>query len=333
MRISMKQKGLIALLILIIIAVIWAIWFMYKSPSSLILYGNVDIRTVNSSFRVSGRLIQLNHEEGDSIKQGDLLAKLDAKPYQIALNKAKANLMVKQAQLDLMLTGYRKEEVAQAAAQVLQYQASYDYAENNYQRMVKLMKSSSISKDQLENSLTLRNQANANLQTAKQKLDQLTNGYRKEEIEAAQATVQAAKAELDQAELNLSDTELYAPTDGTILTRAVESGTMLTAGTPIYAISIDRPVWVRAYIDEVNLHQAIPGKTVYVYTDSQPDKPYIGQIGFVSPTAEFTPKTVETPVLRTDLVYRLRIQIRQTGDGQANDMLRQGMPVTIKFAE
>lgn len=329
----MTKKRLIPLLLLIIILISGAIWFINKSPSSLVLYGNVDIRTVNSSFRVSGRLMQLNYEEGDHIKQGDLLAKLDANPYQNAVNQAKANLMVKQAQLDLMINGYRKEEVAQAAAQVLQNQASYDYAENNYQRMVKLMKSLSISKDQLENSLTLRNQANANLQTAKQKFDQLTNGYRKEEIEAAQATLQAAQAELDQAKLNLLDTELYAPTDGTILTRAVESGTMLTAGSPIYAISIDRPVWVRAYIDEVNLHQAIPGRTVYVYTDSQPDKTYIGQIGFVSPTAEFTPKTVETPVLRTDLVYRLRIQIRQTGEGQAYDMLRQGMPVTIKFAQ
>ena len=329
----MTKKRLIPLLLLIIILISGAIWFINKSPSSLVLYGNVDIRTVNSSFRVSGRLMQLNYEEGDHIKQGDLLAKLDAKPYQNAVNQAKANLMVKQAQLDLMINGYRKEEVAQAAAQVLQYQASYDYAENNYQRMAKLIKSSSISKDQFDNSLTLRDQAQANLQTAKQKLEKLTNGYRKEEIEAAQATVQAAQAELAQAELNLSDTELYAPSQGTILTRAVESGTMLTAGSPIYAISLDRPVWVRAYIDEINLHQAIPGRKVYVFTDSQPDKPYVGQIGFVSPTAEFTPKTVETPVLRTDLVYRLRIQINETGQGQADDMLRQGMPVTIKFAQ
>ncbi|MCX8617237.1 secretion protein HlyD [Gilliamella sp. B2923] len=329
----MTKKRLIPLLLLIIILISGAIWFINKSPSSLVLYGNVDIRTVNSSFRVSGRLMQLNYEEGDPIKQGDLLAKLDAKPYQNAVNQAKANLMVKQAQLDLMINGYRKEEVAQAAAQVLQYQASYDYAENNYQRMAKLIKSSSISKDQFDNSLTLRDQAKANLQTAKQKLEKLTNGYRKEEIESAQATVQAAQAELAQAELNLSDTELYAPSQGTILTRAVESGTMLTAGSPIYAISLDRPVWVRAYIDEINLHQAIPGRKVYVFTDSQPDKPYVGQIGFVSPTAEFTPKTVETPVLRTDLVYRLRIQINETGQGQADDMLRQGMPVTIKFAQ
>jgi HlyD family secretion protein len=62
------------------------------------------------------------------------------------------------------------------------------------------------------------------------------------------------------------------------------------------------------------------------YTDGRPDKPYHGKIGFVSPTAEFTPKTVETPDLRTDLVYRLRIVVTD-----ADDALRQGMPVTVTF--
>lgn len=329
----MNKKYLIALSLLIMVGLGGGIWLLCPKSIPLILYGNVDIRTVNSSFRVNGRLMQLNYEEGDQVKQGDLIAKLDPQPYQIALAQAKANLMVQQAQLDLVTTGYRQEEIAQAAAQVSQYQAAFDYAESNYKRMAKLMNSSSISKDQLDNSLTLRNQAQANLQTAQQKLDQLTHGYRKEEIESTQATVAVAKAQLEQAELNLTDTELYAPSNGTILTRAIEPGTMLTSGSAVYSISLDRPVWVRAYIDEINLAQAIPGRTVYIYTDARPDKAYIGKIGFVSPTAEFTPKTVETPVLRTDLVYRLRIQIKQTGDGKADEMLRQGMPVTIKFSQ
>ncbi|MNU03140.1 putative efflux pump membrane fusion protein [compost metagenome] len=63
-----------------------------------------------------------------------------------------------------------------------------------------------------------------------------------------------------------------------------------------------------------------------IETDSRPGKPYHGKIGFVSPTAEFTPKSVETPDLRTDLVYRLRIIVND-----ADDALRQGMPVTVHF--
>ncbi|MDN7221285.1 efflux RND transporter periplasmic adaptor subunit, partial [Klebsiella pneumoniae] len=118
-----------------------------------------------------------------------------------------------------------------------------------------------------------------------------------------------------------------APSDGTLMTRAVEPGTMLNAGGTVLTLSLTHPVWVRAYVDEKNLGQAQPGQEVLLYTDSRPDKPYHGKIGFVSPSAEFTPKTVETPDLRTDLVYRLRIVVTD-----ADGALRQGMPVTISFS-
>ena len=149
-----------------------------------------------------------------------------------------------------------------------------------------------------------------------------------QDIEQAKATLEQAQAELAQAELNLHDTTLTSPSDGTLLTRAVEPGSMLSAGGTVLTLSLTRPVWVRAYVDERNLSQAQPGREILLYTDGRPDKPYHGKIGFVSPTAEFTPKTVETPDLRTDLVYRLRIVVTD-----ADDALRQGMPVTIKFSD
>lgn len=96
----------------------------------------------------------------------------------------------------------------------------------------------------------------------------------------------------------------------------------------MFTVSLTRPVWVRAYVDERNLDPRPAGRKVLLYTDGRPDKPYHGQIGFVSPTAEFTPKTVETPDLRTDLVYRLRIVVTD-----ADDALRRGMPVTVQFGD
>lgn len=103
---------------------------------------------------------------------------------------------------------------------------------------------------------------------------------------------------------------------------------MLNAGNTVFTLSLTRPVWIRAYIDEVNLGRAVPGSNILIYTDGRPDRPYHGKIGFVSPTAEFTPKTVETEDLRTDLVYRLRIVVND-----ADDALRQGMPVTLRFQD
>ncbi|HCN9846362.1 TPA: secretion protein HlyD, partial [Escherichia coli] len=235
---------------------------------------------------------------------------------------------VAQAQYDLMLAGYRDEEIAQAAAAVKQAQAAYDYAQNFYNRQQGLWKSRTISANDLENARSSRDQAQATLKSAQDKLRQYRSGNREQDIAQAKASLEQAQAQLAQAELNLQDSTLIAPSDGTLLTRAVEPGTVLNEGGTVFTVSLTRPVWVRAYVDERNLDQAQPGRKVLLYTDGRPDKPYHGQIGFVSPTAEFTPKTVETPDLRTDLVYRLRIVVTD-----ADDALRQGMPVTVQFGD
>lgn len=324
----MKKPVVIGLAVVVLAAVVaggyW--WYQSRQDNGLTLYGNVDIRTVNLSFRVGGRVESLAVGEGDAIKAGQVLGELDHKPYEIALMQAKAGVSVAQAQYDLILAGYRDEEIAQAAAAVKQAQAAYDYAQNFYNRQQGLWKSRTISANDLENARSSRDQAQATLKSAQDKLRQYRSGNREQDIAQAKASLEQAQAQLAQAELNLQDSTLIAPSDGTLLTRAVEPGTVLNEGGTVFTVSLTRPVWVRAYVDERNLDQAQPGRKVLLYTDGRPDKPYHGQIGFVSPTAEFTPKTVETPDLRTDLVYRLRIVVTD-----ADDALRQGMPVTVQF--
>ncbi len=96
----------------------------------------------------------------------------------------------------------------------------------------------------------------------------------------------------------------------------------------MFALTLTSPVWVRTYVNEVDLGRVRPGMAAWVRTDTSGEKGYRGHVGFISPTAEFTPKTVETRELRTDLVYRLRIVV-DNPDGA----LRQGMPVTVTFEE
>ena len=196
------------------------------------------------------------------------------------------------------------------------------------QRQQGLWNSRLLSANDLANARSSRDQALASLKSAQDKLSQYRAGNRPQEIAQAKANLEQAQAQLAQSTLDLQDTVLTAPSDGTLLTRAVEPGSMLTAGSTVLTLSLTHPVWVRAYVDEKNLNQAQPGREILLYTDGRPDKPYHGKIGFVSPTAEFTPKTVETPDLRTDLVYRLRIIVTD-----ADDSLRQGMPVTLKFSD
>ncbi|MEZ2586630.1 secretion protein HlyD [Kluyvera intermedia] len=326
----MKKPVALILAVAVLVALIgggtW--WYQSLQNNGLTLYGNVDIRTVNMSFRVGGRLQSLNVDEGDAIKRGQTLGQLDKAPYENALMQAKANVATAQAQYDLMMAGYRAEEIAQASAAVKQAQAAYDYAQSFLQRQQGLWNSRTVSANDLANARSSRDQAFATLKSAQDKLSQYRAGNRPQEIAQAKANLEQAQAQLAQSTLDLHDTVLTSPSDGTLLTRAVEPGSMLSAGSTVMTLSLTHPVWVRAYVDEKNLNQAQPGREILLYTDGRPDKPYHGKIGFVSPTAEFTPKTVETPDLRTDLVYRLRIIVTD-----ADDSLRQGMPVTLSFSD
>jgi HlyD family secretion protein len=179
-----------------------------------------------------------------------------------------------------------------------------------------------------DDALDQRDNAVAQLHLAQAALALLEAGYRPEEIEQARAELAAGEAALGLARLQVEDTVLRAPSDGIILTRAAEPGTILGPGTTVYSLSLTRPVWIRAYVGEPDLGYLWPGQLVEVHTDTFPDRPYAGQVGFISPTAEFTPKTVETRELRTGLVFRFRVVVEDPDDG-----LRQGMPVTVRIEE
>ncbi|CNE99660.1 secretion protein HlyD [Yersinia frederiksenii] len=325
-----RKKIIVAVVIVALLAAIGYGWSYYRQQhdASLTLYGNVDIRTVNLGFRVAGRLASLSVDEGDKIQPGQELGKLDDGPYLNALKQAQANVQSAQAQLALLKAGYRVEEIAQVKSEVSQREAAFSYADSFLKRQQGLWANKATSANELENARTARNQAQANLQASKDKLAQYLSGNRPQEIAQAEANLAQSEAELAQAQLNLQDTTLLSPSSGTVLTRAVEPGTILSASNTVFTLSLTDPVWVRAYVSEPHLNQAIPGTEVEIFTDGRPNKPYHGKIGFVSPTAEFTPKSVETPDLRTDLVYRLRIIITD-----ADESLRQGMPVTVRFAQ
>ncbi|MGL4860633.1 MAG: secretion protein HlyD [Enterobacteriaceae bacterium] len=321
-----KTVAIIVIALLLVSAIYAAVQYYRQKGEALTLYGNVDIRTVNLSFRVNGRLDSLRVDEGDPVKPGQLLGKLDDKPFRNALEQAQGQVALQKANLDLLLAGYRDEVIEQTRANVAQQEAAASYADSFYQRQLGLWKQKAVSANELQSAKSTRDQARATLRATRELLQQYLNGNRPQEIAQGRASLLAAQATLAQAKLDLQDTELRAPSPGTIMTRAVEPGAMLNANNTVFTLSLTRPVWIRAYVDEINLDRAVPGTTVQIFTDGRPDKPYHGTIGFVSPSAEFTPKSVETPELRTSLVYRLRLVVTDP-----DEHLRQGMPVTLVF--
>ncbi|MFM2485539.1 secretion protein HlyD [Celerinatantimonas yamalensis] len=326
----MARRVLIAILIVLLAAAgggYYTYVHLRASNAPLTLYGNVDIRTTALSFRVGGRLAHLNVDEGDTVHQGEPLATLDPRPYQIALQQAIAQAQAAKANLDLQQAGYRSEQIARAKEQVKQLNSAYQYAQRSLERYNTLRRKQAISQDKLDAARDKRDQAFADLQAAKQQLSEYQQGNRPQQIEQAKAQLQEAQAGVAKAQLNVDDTQLVAPASGTILVRVHQQGAIVSAGSTVYTLALTQPLWVKAYINEAELGQAQPGRAVLITTDSAQGKVYHGHIGFVSASAEFTPKTVQTTDLRTSLVYRLRIIV---DDGDT--LLRQGMPVTVRFA-
>lgn len=294
--------------------------------TTLYLFGNIEIRQVELAFRVSGRLETLLFDEGDVISAGDIIARLDTAPMTDTLNQVKAEASVRAAELLKLKAGSRRQEIDRAKARVEELEAGVRVSQQTFDRQSALVEKGFASQQAYNDSFATLDVAQKRLTAAQKDLALIELGPRLEEIAAGSAAYDAAEAVVAQAQRKLDDATLFAPDDGVLLSRVREPGSIIQAGMPIATLALTKPIWVRAYVSETNLDVVAPGTSAKVFTDAAPGDPYIGQVGFVSPVAEFTPRTVQTPDLRTDLVYQLRIIIDEPDEG-----LRQGMPVTVQI--
>lgn len=293
-----------------------------ETRGQMLLLGNVDVRQVDLAFKVPGRMTAALVEEGDAVEEGHLVASLEKADFQDEVRAAQARVERQRAVLAELKAGTRPEEIEQARALVSQREAAVKLAEATLERQEALA-ARNIASHQVHDEAQARlDEARAQLRAAQQVLELAQAGPREEDVQQARAQLNADQAALNLAERRLADAELFAPSDGVILTRVREPGAIVAAGETIYTLALTTPVWVRAYVDEPDLGRVHPGMSAEVRTDS--GSVYTGQIGFISPVAEFTPKTVQTRALRTSLVYRLRVIVDNPDSG-----LRQGMPVTV----
>ena len=331
MTVSARMKKHVRVLILgvLLVLAVAAYGFfsgqgMRKDAGRLTLYGNVDIRQLDVAFRVGGRISKVLVEEGEEVLAGRILAELDDEPLRQLHAVAAANLAVQEALFLKLDRGYRAEEVTQAEAAVVSARAQADRTLQDFKRIERLRASNAVSQKDFDSAKAAFVDAGAGLKSAKENFAKLKAGYQREDVDAQRATLAAAKAQLDQARTALDDAVLKAPQDGVVLARVREAGAMIQAGQTVYSLSLTRPVWIRAYVKQPRLGLIKPGMPVRVAVDSSPGKSWPGTVGFISPRAEFTPKSVETQEVRDDLVYRIRIVAEDP-----ENVMRQGMPVTV----
>jgi len=326
-----KRLPFLVILFLVILSAAAAVWWAarrHAAQAQLLLYGNVDTRQVELPFRISERIGEVLVEEGARVTKGQPLARLEPERLESSVALAQAQLDAQQHALDRLENGTRPEEIEQARANAQGAEAQRDVARLNNDRQRALLQGSATSQVEADAARLTFEVASARLIEAQKTLELAVAGPRKEDIAQARAQLRAAEAQLKLLKRDLTDAVLLSPVDGVIRSRIMEPGEMASPQRPVFTIAVMSPKWVRAYVSETDLGRLHPGAEATVTVDSSPGRTFGGWVGFISPVAEFTPKSVETPELRTSLVYEVRVFVKDPDDD-----LRLGMPATISLAQ
>jgi HlyD family secretion protein len=313
--------------VIVVGALLWWLFVRRPNPTELILYGNVDLRQVELPFNGSERIAEVLAQEGDHVKQGQLLARLETRRLAPQVAKAEADLAAQQQAVERLHHGNRPEEIAQARANVAAAAADAENARAQYARLSSLSENSSgraVSRQDMDSAKTALDTSEARLAVNQKALALELKGPRQEDVAQGEAQLRADQAQLALLQQQFKDADLLAPLDAVVRSRIVEPGEISSPQKSAFTLAIIDPKWVRAYVAEPDLSSVREGMSAAVTVDAFRGRSFPGWIGFISPVAEFTPKSVETTDLRSSLVYEIRVFVHDPADA-----LRLGMPATV----
>ncbi|HOP39835.1 MAG TPA: efflux RND transporter periplasmic adaptor subunit [Geobacteraceae bacterium] len=325
----MKKKLLIAAAVLIVMvggALLFNSLRSRNNSDTIKVSGNIEVTSVELSFKIPGRVVERLVDEGQMVAAGEIVAKLDPSDLIQETASRRAEVQAARAMLTELETGYRKEEIAQAAAVLKRVEAEAERLRVDFGRQQQLFRKEVISARDFDASRAAYESSQATVREARERLKLLQSGPRKETIDQARARLHSAEALLALAETRLGYATLASPAKGLVLSKNIEPGEQVAAGTPVITVGMLDDVWLRAYISETDLGRVKVGQQATVTTDSYPDKIYRGHISFISQEAEFTPKSVQTKKERVKLVYRIKIVIPNQ-----DQELKPGMPADAEI--
>jgi HlyD family secretion protein len=301
-------------------------WGNGGKPAPIVLSGTVDAREVDLSFQVGGRILKLAVDEGDVVKAGQIVAELDPRDLELAHARASAQAASAEKALAVLKAGSRVQEIRSAEAALRQAESDLKLAQASKERTERLVAEKFESPQALDTANDQVDVARAKVDQGRQNLSLLREGARREDIERAAADLDSARAAAATAGQQLAYARLQSTVDGVVSVRLADRGQNVAAGQAVLRVAeLERP-WVRAYLAEKDLPRVKIGQAATVEVDGLPGKVFNGRLSFISPQAEFTPKTVETRALRVDLVYRTKVDV-----DDASGQLKIGMPADVKI--
>jgi HlyD family secretion protein len=311
-----------------------------QPSNTLRVSGHVEATEVQVAAEVGGRIVDLRVDEGDRVNVGDLLARLDTRDTELQVQRLRAERATADAQLRLLRAGSRAEDIAQAEAQVesasaevMTIDAELKSADLDLQRFEALLRANAGSQKQRDDAQARvnvarerRRGAEERVRAAREALARVRSGARPEEVDAARARVATVDAQLAALDKSLKDAEVVAPVAGVVTQKLADQGELVPRGTPLLVITdLDR-AWANLFVPEPLVPRVKLGQKATVFTDAGgPGLP--GEVTFVSPRAEFTPRNVQTAEERSKLVYRIKANV-----DNREGVLKPGMPVDAELA-
>lgn len=307
-----RKKALLFVAVCLTVAAAAVAWYRFRGDREaevLRISGNIEVTDVDVGFKIPGRVVERAVDEGMAVSPGQLVARLDSADLEGEVGLREAELQGAAAALQELAAGSRPQEIARAGAGLAAAQAEADRLSREFARAKALHARDVISRQELERAQAAYEVAEERRKEARENLLLAEEGARKEQIEQARARVRQSKKALELARTRLSYATITSPIAGIVLSKNVEPGDYVAAGTPVVTVGDLADVWLRAYIEETDLGRVKAGQQVDVTADTYPGRTYPGRISFIASQAEFTPKSVQTRKERVKLVYRIKVAI------------------------
>lgn len=328
---KIMNKKIIALAIFFVLLFIgtslW--WWHYSNRIVSTNDARVKGTMTTVSAKISGRVEQILVEEGSVVEAGQPIAMLEQKEYENKVTTAKANLEMAKAKLAEVVSGNRPQEISQANAIVLQKKSLYENSRKNYERNQALFQQNAISEQQLDAAKTEMESSLANYQSAQESLSLSKEGSRQEDVDLNNAAVLQAEAELANAQIQLEDTIIKAPSSGIIGKKSIELGEYISVGKPLFNITNLDDVWINANIEETYFGKITLGNPVEFTIDAYPGMKFTGEVYETSPAtgAQYSVLPTENASGNfTKITQRIPIKIRPAASSYS---LKPGMSAVV----
>ncbi len=310
-----------------------ALWRFVLAPAGatdgMVASGTVEATDAQLGFQAPGRIAALTPREGDRVTAGSELARLETSELGARRSQAAAQVRAMEAQLDELVAGSRREELAQARAALAAADARVADAQRDAERAQTLLAGRAVARETLDKATLALDLARRQRDQAGEQLALLQQGPRPERIAAARAQLAAAEAAVATLDATLANSILSAPFGGIVTQRHREPGEIVGAGAAVLTVMNPEDRWVRIYVPENRLGRVAIGQSATISSDTFPGKRYSGEVAFIASSAEFTPKNVQTTEERVKLVYAVKVRI--TGD--PGEELKPGLPADVALVE